>query len=149
MEKETKLQILEAAMDLACQRLAEMKKEDMGSETLSRLLSNLSSLRYESESLLYRPFPVASGTNTGVPVEAPCAPATEAPAPAAEPQEENGGSTGMTLVEVRTILSDLAGRTRIDLPALLAQFGAAKLSAVDPAQYPALVSAAKAAARRA
>lgn len=147
MEKETKLQILEAAMDLAYQHLAALKAEDMGSEHVRYLLENISSLGYVHERVMY-PFE-------------PDAPAFLEPKHAAEQSEPNRGDTEskteetetaaetpapatLSLVEVRTVLSGVADK--VDLPSLLQKFGADKLSTVDPANYAALVQAAKEAA---
>lgn len=162
MEKETKLQILEAAMDLAYQRLAALKAEDMEGESAKRLLENLSGLMYTHERVKY-PYerdPFEDGATTPAPeCDAPeqSTPTPEsyppadidkgevAPtAPKAETAAETPAPATLSLVEVRTILSGVADK--VDLPSLLQKFGADKLSTVDPANYAALVQAAKEAA---
>jgi len=149
VEKETKLQILESAMDLAYQRLSAMKAEDMGGETVARLLEQLSNIGYLHERVLYpyKPLHIEDGP-------APTFEEPEQSAPTPEPNGESKGDTEtaaetpapatLSLVEVRTVLSGVADK--VDLPSLLQKFGADKLSTVDPANYAALVQAAKEAA---
>lgn len=166
MEKEIKLQILDAAMTLAYERLSTMKAEDMGGETVARLLDQLSSIGSLHERVMYpyqpvlpedgqteapkydgpeQSVPTADDTEPGGDTETaapiPEAATTRAPADTEAPTK--------TLVQVRTILSELAGSTNIDLPAILGKVGASKLSEVDPAKYEDLLAAAHEAAKEA
>ncbi|QDZ43521.1 hypothetical protein FQV43_04230 [Corynebacterium sp. sy039] len=70
--------------------------------------------------------------------------ASASAAPAAEPASEPATTPEVTLVELRTLLSELsqAGLTE-DVRALLAEFGFDKLSAVPEDQYAALYARAK------
>lgn len=154
MTNAEKLQILDAALDLTYKRLALLKAEDMDGVTAEKLLDTLSSLRCEYNSLIYdsqcnfccedeseRTKSDTDDTETAASVPEAAPTQTETPVaevPAAEPTK--------TLVEVRTVLSELVGRTGIDMPAVLAKFGATKLSEVDPAQYESLLAEAKKAA---
>ena len=160
MTQEEKLQILESAMGLAYQRLSSMKAEDMGGETMSRLLDHLSNIGYLHERVMYpyKPLLAEDAPESDCPCHSCPKPddptkgdtETAAPTPAAEPEpeptpesEESDAAT-MTFTEVRTILGDLSGRfPLLNLEALLLRFGANKLSAIDPSNYAALVQTAK------
>lgn len=158
MEKETKLQILETAIDQAYKLLSIADTDEMGSEQVKRLLENLSCLMYTHERVKY---PYVPDDSTG---PAPTFEEPEQSAPTREADTEPNGDTETgtetgtetaaetptpatkALVEVRTTLSELADK--VDLPALLQQFGADKLSAVDPTKYNDLLAAARKAAKK-
>lgn len=147
MEKETKLQILESAMDLAYQRLAALKAEDMGGETVARLLEQLSNIGYLHERVMYpyRPLHIEDGpvpTTEDAPEQS--TPTPEPDTDDTETAAETPAPETLSIVEVRTILSGVANK--VDLTHLLQKFGADRLSAVDPVNYDALVQAAKEAA---
>lgn len=151
MEKETKLQILESAMALAYEHLSAMKAEDMGSEHVRHLLENISNIGYVYERTKYPYEPIGFGSPAPEVDEPESYPPADidkgevAPtAPKAETAAETPAPATLSLVEVRTILSGVADK--VDLPSLLQKFGADKLSAVDPANYAALVQAVKEAA---
>ena len=164
MTKEEKLQILESAMDLAYQKLAAMKAEDMGGEAVARLLDHMSNLGYLHERVLYPYKPLHTEDDSAPTFEEPeqsyPTPGsdekdgdTETAAPVLDPVPEeppqhpvtSEAEPTMTQPEARKILSDLSTRYNIagKLPELFAKFGANKLSAVDPGNYAALVQAAK------
>ncbi|HUM60284.1 MAG TPA: hypothetical protein PLA31_02390 [Clostridia bacterium] len=61
-----------------------------------------------------------------------------------EPKETAPAETGPTLEEVRAVLAEIsrAGKTS-EMKALLSEFGASRLSDVDPGQYGALMEKAR------
>lgn len=171
MTKEEKISIYDSALRRAYRKLSEMEGDELASEAAVHLLRAISMLRYE---LLASPVVVRTcececscHKNDGPEqsYETPGSDETDgdtetaAPAPEVEPTPEpvdtetaeatetESPEHTLTLVDVRTILSDLSGRhPYLDLESILLNFGAKKLSLVDPADYAALVQAAKEAA---
>ena len=161
MTKEDKLKILDSAEELAFSRLSKMTEEDMASEELAHLLQNMASIHFEKfrfEDTVEAPCscggtcschdaeaPTPKAELTPKPDELPKHPATEEKDTPAEEKSQ----PALTMVQVRAKLADIAAVSGVDLPGLLAQFGAAKLSEIDPSKYEALLAAAEKAAKEA